>query len=132
MDMDRHIWKGKGLVDYCDSEDGVNSSGSLNENSGFDIYSYDGANECDDEVNAKTSDDEIGSEDLVPTTDDHGEVRLQELSSFTHSDIMAMEFSTLDEGESFYTAYAKEMGFSVRKRSLQKNVRVMVCQKQGS
>ena len=72
MDMDKHIWKGKGLVDYCDSEDEVNSSGSLNENNGFDIYPYDGANECDDEVNAKTSDDEIGSEDLVPTTDDHG------------------------------------------------------------
>ena len=73
----------------------------------------------------------------METINDHGDVGLQELSRFTHSDVMAMEFSTLDEGESFYIAYAKEIGFSVRKRSLQKNVRgvpcvrVLVCQKQG-
>ena len=59
----------------------------------------------------------------METINDHGDVGLQELSRFTHSDVMAMEFSTLDEGKSFYIAYAKEICFSVSKRSLQKNVR---------
>ena len=56
----------------------------------------------------------------------------------THSEIMDKEFTTLNDGESFYLAYAKEIGFAVRKRSLQRNAaglpcyRVLVCQKQGS
>lgn len=136
--MDRHAWKGKGLVEYIDSEDEDDCFQNYNHNDGVDIStSNEEDNDYEDEIETNPVEDDNGSED-VQENSDQSEGGIPRFSELTHLDIMGMEFKTLDEGESFYLAYAKEIGFSVRKRSLQKNVsgmpcvRVLVCQKQGS
>ena len=115
--MDRKMWKGKGLAEYIDSEEENEPVGGDEES--WDTYDDDTS---DNEVLSKTFNEAIGNEELEQNNGQHYEGGLEEYSKLTELDIMTMEFKTLEHGESFYLGYANQIGFAVRKSSLQKNI----------
>ena len=129
--MHMEMFKGKGLVDYCDTSECSDDAGHRE----FTNAEEDSSDNCggnNDERGTYMGGMEGGQANEGIGSNVHGNY-----GKLTHEDIMAMEFGTLEDAECFYMAYARQVGFGIQRYSLKKNVaglprlRTWVCHKQG-
>ena len=117
--------KGKGIVEYSDSTDWS------------DEYD-DGDDGLWDEVESEGNDyeEKVLNDEMCRNGDIHVTTQL-DYSKLTYAQILGREFITLEDAESFYLEYARQVGFAIRKESFKKfsdgvpRLRIFVCQREG-
>ena len=99
--LDMEMFKGKGLVDYCDSSECSDDA----EHRQFTNAEEDNSDNCGG--NNDERDTYMGGLEGGQANEGNGSNVDGDYTKITHEDIMAMEFATLDDAECFYVAYAR-------------------------